>query len=241
MDEPPPAASDPRDLAAIRWAPLVDPSAIRRLYETDARGVVDAEQIDAVGYALYARCRSVLGVSEAQQGRVTCPRCEHVIDTGGPVWDHGEAAVIRCPRCGWGVRWGDYVKTYRGRHLAGGGAVEFHRDFVAQFERARTPQERMLAIDRLIHVCHWELKGTPGRSAARELIYARNHVELLAFLDRLALGPASTPGLEATKTAWAAKLARSAWHQKPGFWSRARAAAGAPPAADGGREPVSPP
>ena len=56
----------------------------------------------------------------------------------------------------------------------------------------------MLAIDRLIHVCHWELKGKPGRSAARELVYAQNNVELLTFLDRLALGPGSTPGLQAT-------------------------------------------
>ena len=94
MDESPPAASDPRDLARdlaeVRWAPRVNPSAIRRLYETDARGIVDAEQIDAVGYALYARCRSILRATEAQLGRVTCPRCEHVIDTGLPSWSGQE-------------------------------------------------------------------------------------------------------------------------------------------------------
>ena len=231
MDESPPPASNPHDLAEVRWAPRVNPSAIRRLYETDARGIVDEAQIDAVGYALYARCRSILRATAAQLGRVTCPRCEHVIDTGLPSWSRQER-LVRCERCGWGVRWSDYFKTYQGKHLVGGGAVPFHQDFVAQFERARTPQEKMLAIDRLIHVCHWELKGKPGRAAARELIYAQNNVELLTFLDRLALGPGSTPGLQATRTAWDEKRERSAWHRMTGFRPRERegeadAAAGA--------------
>jgi hypothetical protein len=234
MDEPSPTASDPRDLAEIRWAPRVNPSAIRRLYETDARGIVDEEQIDAVGYALYARCRSILRATAAQEGRVTCPRCEHVVDRdryGSTDWDR----PVRCERCGWCVRWRDYLKTYQHKHLVGGGAVPFHRDFVAQFEGARTPREKMLAIDRLIHVCHWELKGKPGRSAARELIYARNNVELLTFLDRLALGPGSTPGLQAIKAAWEEKLARSAWHQMTGFRPREQdGTADATPTGDAG-------
>ena len=223
MDESPPTAADSHDLAEVRWAPRVNPSAIRRLYETDARGIVDGEQIDDVGYALYARCRSILRATEAQQGRVTCPRCEHVIDRGAPSWNHRDD-VLRCERCGWCVRWRDYLKTYQHKHLVGGGAVPFHQDFVAQFEGARTAQEKLPAIDRLLHVCHWELKGKPGRSAARELVYAQNNVELLTFLDRLALGPGSTPGLQATRTAWDEKLQRSAWHQTTGFRPRERAA-----------------
>jgi hypothetical protein len=223
--------TSPEDLAAIRWAPRVNPNAIRRLYETDARGIVDEQQIDDVGYALYARCRSILRATEAHKGRVTCPRCEHVIERSTraptPAQDSGADSravaharreeIVRCERCGWRVRWREFFKTYQDKHLVGGGAVEFHEEFVAQFERARGPREKMLAIDRLIHVFHWELKNNPVRSAARELIYARNYKELLIFLDTLTYGEQSTPGLRETKQAWNRKLVHQPWHRAMGF------------------------
>jgi hypothetical protein len=220
MDDPHASARD--DLAAVRWAPRAEPAAIRRLYETDARGIVDAEQIDAVGYALYARCRSILRATEAHRGRVTCPRCEHVIDRGAGAGARPDEEVA-CPRCGWRVRWRDYFKTYQHKHLVGGGAVQFHQDFVAQFERARTPRERMLAIDRLIHAFHWELVRDPVRSAARELIYARSYKELLVFLDTLTYGAGSTPGLREGKSAWDRKVDSVAWHRAIDFRSRGAA------------------
>jgi hypothetical protein len=36
-------------LAEVRWASRVNPRTIRRLDDTDARGIVDEELIDAVG------------------------------------------------------------------------------------------------------------------------------------------------------------------------------------------------
>jgi len=200
-----------------RWASRVNPTTIRRLYETDARGVVDEELIDEVGFALYARCQSILRATEAQAGRVTCPRCEQVIarNAAGP-WDNRDE-VMTCPGCGWRMRWRDYFASYQGKHLVGGGATEMHRIFAAAFRQARTPSEKMLAIDSLIHSFHWELVKDPGRSAARELIYAKNTTELLAFLDSLTYGNGSTPGLLERKAAWDAKLEKSPWHQETGF------------------------
>ena len=141
----------PEDLAAIRWAPRVNPVAIRRLYETDAQGIVDEEQIDEVGYALYARCRSILRATEAHQGRVTCPRCEHVVDRGASAGARREE-IVRCARCGWRARWREYFQTYQDKRLVGGGAVQFHVEFVAQFDNARGPREKMLAIDRQLAI-----------------------------------------------------------------------------------------
>jgi len=222
--------SSPKDLAAVRWAPRVSPGAIRRLYETDARGIVDAEQVDDVGHSLYARCRSILRATEAHQGRVTCPRCEHVIErgVGAGAAPAGREEIVRCERCGWRVRWREYFKTYQHKHLVGGGAVQFHVDFVAQFERARGPRETMLAFDRLIHVFRWELKNNPVRSAARELIYARNYKELLTFLDTLTYGEHSTPGLQGTKLEWDKKLVHAPWHRALGFGEAAQQGASAP-------------
>jgi hypothetical protein len=221
-------SSDPAAIAAVRWAPRVDPAAIRRLYETDARGIVDEAQIDAVGYALEARCRSILRATEAHQGRVTCPRCEHVVVRGAPSWSDRDQLVC-CERCGWRVRWRDYLKTYQHRHLVGGGAVPFHQDFLEQFERARTPREKLLAIDRLLHAFHWELVRAPARAAARELIHARSYKELLAFLDALTYGEGSTPGLREGKAAWDRKAASVPWHRALGFRTAARADDADPP------------
>jgi hypothetical protein len=203
----------------VRWAPRVNPSLVRRLYETDARGIVDDELIDEVGFALYARCLSIVQVTEAQeQGRITCPRCEYVTEHGvnGNTRRHGDT-LVTCGECGWSVRWADYVRTYQHKHLVGGGAIAFHGAFLEQFPAARSPRERLLLVDRLIHAFHWELMQNPGRSAARELIYARNTVELLTVLDGLTYGEGGTPELHRGKVEWERKLDRSGWHRMMGY------------------------
>lgn len=210
-------------LEKVRWASRVNPRLIRRLYETDARGIVDEELIDEVGFALYSRCQSILQVSQAHyQGRVLCPECrETVIRQGGARTE----LPITCGRCGWSVLWPDYLKTYQDKHLVGGGALRTHENFVRDFRRARTGRQKVLAIDALLHAFHHELSErkwnpqdrAPGRSAGRELIYAKTEVELLEFLDSLAYGPASTAGLREAKTAWDQKLETSNYHRQHGL------------------------
>jgi hypothetical protein len=179
--------------------------------------------INKGGYALYARCQSILRATAAQSGRVTCPQCERVIVRAvtGPWASHDE--IVRCTQCGWQVRWGDYFHSFQGKHLVGGGATQMHENFVEEFARARSPGEKMLAIDHLIHTFHWELVSDPGRSAARELIYAKNTTELLTFLDQLSYGERSTPGVRETKAEWNQKLDRSPWHQLTGYRPKPRA------------------
>jgi hypothetical protein len=57
------------------WAPRLPQRLVARLYETDARGILDEELIDEVGYGLLARVESILTATEASRGRVRCPRC----------------------------------------------------------------------------------------------------------------------------------------------------------------------
>jgi DNA-binding XRE family transcriptional regulator len=171
--------------AEVRWAPRVPPHLIRRLYETDARGIVDGEQIDAVGYALYARCRSILRATEAHAGRVTCPRCEATVERREPFTRRRQ--VLRCDACGWATTWGAYFATYHRRLLRGGSAVDAFGEFAERFPAAQTPQARMLAIDRLLHSFHHQLTG-PTRPAGVNLIEG-SLAEVLAFLDDLTYGP----------------------------------------------------
>lgn len=208
-------------LDEVRWAPRVNPSLIRRLYETDARGIVDDELINKVGFALYARCQSILEVTEAhERRRVKCPRCgQIVVRPGGP---SEKDVLVACTSCTWSVRWGDFLKTYQDKRLHGGGAVALFEAFIRQFEHAHSPREKMLAIDRLIHTFHWELVHNPGRPVATNLIYAKNKREILAFLDTLAYGEGSTPGLREGKKEWERKLERSNQLIESGFVSSRR-------------------
>ncbi len=139
-------------LLGVHWASRVNPVLIRRLYQTDARGIVDEELIDAVGFALYARCQSVLQATEAHAGRIICPECGSRVERDGVPWLKG--AILDCASCGWHAPWEEYFKTYQHKHLVGGGAVGFHEEFVDRFRSATSPQEKMLAIDRLIHAYH---------------------------------------------------------------------------------------
>src|SRR3954447_14811943 len=96
-------AREKADLAEVRWAPRVDPQKIRRLYETDARGIVDDELIEEVGFALYSRCLSIIAATEAHSGRVQCPRCSQIVPHRSD-----PDAVLQCANCSWRVRWRDY-------------------------------------------------------------------------------------------------------------------------------------
>ena len=65
-------ASVVTDFSKIRhyWAPRARPELIRRLYESDAAGLLDGELVDEVGYALLLRCKTIQCVTERR-----CPEC----------------------------------------------------------------------------------------------------------------------------------------------------------------------
>jgi predicted RNA-binding Zn-ribbon protein involved in translation (DUF1610 family) len=185
----------------LRWEPRLPGHRIRRLYETDARGIRDEELLDDIAYALYSRCESILTVTEAVRGRVRCPRCGSVCTRLRAESRKPREDPLRCPDCAWEITWGEYRRSYQNKRLFGGGAVDAFRAYVEQFPRARTPQEKMLLIDRLIHAIHNELADRPQRPAAVNLIDGDIRT-VTALLEELAYGDASTPGTAQTKAAW---------------------------------------
>jgi hypothetical protein len=192
----------------VRWAPRVPPHKIRRLYETDALGIVDEEQIDDVGYALLARCRSILEVTEAHdRGRIRCPRaeCRTTIQRRGSFANDGDdAEVIACGACGWATTARAYRLTYRGKQLYGPRALHAFEPFVRDFEHAVTARQKMLAIDRLIHDIHGDLahgrKGI-GRPAAVSVLEGSSR-DIIRTLDALAYGDGTTPDLREGRARW---------------------------------------
>jgi len=179
----------------LHWATKVRQDKIRRLYELDARGIVDDDLIEDVGIALYSRCRSILLVSS--QG-IECLRCAVVFH----VEQHNENSVIVCPAgCGWEITGTQYHNSWRHQDLIGTNTPAF-QEFVDRYPRASSPQQKMVLIDQLIHAFHQSIRyPVPHRAAANNLIEG-NHKQVVAFLDTLTYGSGSTSGVQETQASW---------------------------------------
>jgi hypothetical protein len=163
----------------VRWAPRLRPEKLRRLYETDAQGIMDLELLDEVAYTLYSRCDSILTVTESIEGKTKCPRCGYgIAATPG-----GE---LHCPECQWQATKAEYHRCWEHQQLNGRNALAAFQTFVRLLPLAATPPEKMRLVDALIHACHYDLKrGKRGGSVARNLLEGKGRA-IRELLDRLA-------------------------------------------------------
>jgi hypothetical protein len=179
----------------------VDPLKIRRLYESDARGMLDEELLDDVGYGFYVRCRDSIELSQAAQGRVKCHGCGAIIERQLVDGCFDASEILRCDECGWEIAPRDYHKTLlRKRPAPPYEPMRVYRAFFEQWPLARTPTQKLLLIDRLIHEWHlhyvqvgWPLGTGVVKTTAKQMI---------ELLEGLAYGPGSTDGLEQTRALW---------------------------------------
>ncbi|MGQ9524761.1 MAG: hypothetical protein ACUVTZ_07960 [Armatimonadota bacterium] len=183
----------------ICWARKVRRDKIRRLYEDDAKGFCDEELINEVGWSLFARCQSIIEVTEATNGRAKCHQCGNVIRHSGCPNE-----LLRCEACGWEIRWELYHRSYQGRQLFGGAALSVFQEFVRCFPLARSPREKLVLIDRLIHSFHW-FAGRPCRPAAANLLEG-TMTQVIEFLNSLTYGPVSSPELRMNHELWQAQV-----------------------------------
>lgn len=192
-----------RDLELrARWAPRVPREKIRRLYEGEARSLVDTELLDDVGMRLYLRCQSIALVRRIQHERaVYCHSCDEL-------WAReieGFDSVIRCPNCGREATWGQYWSTFRHKELAA--TAELLDEFMTAWERARSDSEKMLAVDRAIH--RWHHENDPSRPIGRPWgvnLIEGSREQVIAFLDDLSFPPESAPHLAKTRDDWRRRL-----------------------------------
>jgi hypothetical protein len=98
----------------------------------------------------------------------------------------------------------DFHASWRHHELFAAGATHIFEEFIAAWDRARTLKEKMLAIDRVIHMWHWENRdekpGAIGRPTGVNLIEG-SRKQVIAFLDRLS-------GTGANKDRWQENLAK---------------------------------
>ena len=196
------------DTVLPNWAPRVTRKQIFRFYTTIGQGLIDEEVINDLGVSLLARCQSVLDATEARRGRALCPGCGDIV-----VRTPCEDEVLACQKCGWTCLWSVYMKTFQGKHLFVGGAEPFFKEFVQEYTRNKTIQQRLLLIDTLIHRWHYEWTDKPCGAAAANLIEGKPSATI-AFLDQLTYGDQIPPEVQAMRTTW-----RSNWERSRRVWN----------------------
>jgi len=176
--------------AAIRWAPRVSQALIRRLYQTEGAGRLDEDLLEDVGIALFARCESILRLTDAYvRGVVSCPSCESRFQTPLHGRHRNKTMPVRCPSCGWETTWLAFKHTFDDKRLHAGNAEPVFREYVARYEHLRTPADKMQLIDWLLHEFH-KVRGRGETGLAASNLIQGTWQRVLVFLDDLAgLGP----------------------------------------------------
>jgi ribosomal protein L37AE/L43A len=182
------------------WAQRVPKSKIKQLYELDAKRICDEDFLDEVGYALYARCQSIIEACRATFGEVICPVCSAIISH-----NQEKERLLTCPGCDWQLTWGTYFAIIQHKQLSGAETVlELFREYINKFPKANSDREKMFCIDKLLHGCHWSVRYGPTRPVAINLIKGRLS-DVIQFLDALSYGLGSTPGIKQNQTEWIEK------------------------------------
>ena len=113
------------------------------------------------------------------EGEITCPVCGY-----RQAWRKyrrqlkRRAERLRCGTCGCEFTWKSWRECYRGQNLLSGKPAPLS-GFVGKWERCKTPQQMMAAIDALLHAVH-------GRGALAPVLIEGGEPEVMALLDELA-------------------------------------------------------
>jgi hypothetical protein len=167
----------------IRWAPKVRTELLVRVYQQNARGLLDGDLVDEVGWRLWERLADVVRVTT---GRVRCPVCGadfQVRRKGGRL---DELRV--CPGCAWSTSAVQWHRSWEHRDL-NGNCPDFEA-FVSAYPRAKTSRDRMILIDGVVHALHLSAKGEVSNFAARNFIEG-SRPKIVALLEELAQGDGS--------------------------------------------------
>lgn len=181
----------------ISWAPRVSREKILQLYIKVASGINDEELIDDVAYSFYNRCSDIVRIWER---RFACPLCCEELPH-----PHPPGNDLYCSNCEWRMPWREFFHTYRGKQLSVNTDVtDVPRRFLNELPGCKSPQEKVILIDSLIHACHESvIKGTIyyGRPLVVNLIKGTMD-QVIAFLENLPYGPDSLPEMSEQLVEW---------------------------------------
>jgi len=178
----------PEKFNVYQWAPAVSRAKLRRLYENDAKGLVDSDLLDEVGYSIYARC--LQGKEERalmEQHKIKCHHC-------GKILTHNYD-VVTC-KCGYQYTYKEYRKSLRTHSMPTGAAQQLFSDFIDKWSTAKEDATKMRLIDNLIHEFHFNIgSGAKGRPVGFNLIQGTNR-QVIDLILHLAYGDSSNANME---------------------------------------------
>lgn len=189
----------------VYWAPRIARDKIKRLYENEAKGILDEDLLNDVAYSLYARCESIIIATSAKHKKVICPVCKSHIIRGNDRYE-----IIACPSCKWTVIWDDYYKSYCNKLLNGGHAIHAFESYIKRFSLVKSPRELMLLIDWLVHEVHRGLPTATCRPAAVNLIEGDIY-KVTDLLDGLAYGDCTPQEIIGNKSMWIEQIRDRLW------------------------------
>ena len=139
-------------------------------------------------------------------GELCCPVCRARLRF---LPDAAENDTLTCKTSGFTLTRAAYHASYRHRDLWQGKAGGYFEAYYRDYPTLRTPGERLIAIDTLIHSFHIDAKsGLPNRAAGNNLIEG-SLSDVVRFLDGLS-------GVQPENDAWFRKTADVMWRRRTG-------------------------
>ena len=174
------AGVDSERLNRFKWVSKVSRSKLVRLYQGEAKGLLDVELLDDVGITFYSRCKQAIETREClDRGQLICHFCGAVLTPGS------YTAAVTCP-CGYSYTYREYRRSCNAANVPGGRAMPVFHAFVAKWPQCKDSTKKMLLLDWLVHECHVTvMSGAKGRSVCVNLIEG-TLAQLRDMLEKLA-------------------------------------------------------
>jgi len=159
------ASVEPDKFNIFKWCKKTSRRDLLRLYQGEAKGLIDEDLLDEIGYTFYTRCKqSKDTLPLLNQGQILCHHCGIVLKSSG------YASITRC-ECGYCYTYREYRRSFNTNNMPAHRAQPIFDVFVDKWPRCRDVKEKMMLIDWLIHECHVTLmSGEKGRSVCINLI-----------------------------------------------------------------------
>jgi len=167
---------DPEKLNQFKWCRKIARNDLLKLYTGEAKGMLDTDLLDDVGYAFYARCKQAREAYAClEKGQILCHHCGAVLEadciiTGSYTPYSKDNLPVHC-KCGYSYTYREYRRSKATANMPGGRAAPIFEHFEQKWPGCKDSNEKMMLIDWLIHECHVTLmSGAKGKSVCENLI-----------------------------------------------------------------------
>jgi len=148
------------------WCKKVSRKDLERLYQSDAKGMLDETLLDDIGYTFYTRCKqSKEAWACMRKGEIICHHCHAVLAARNKF-----NMPVTCT-CGYSYTYREYRRSCCAANMPSGRATPIFHQFIEKWQGGRTSAQKMMLIDWLIHEFHVTLmSNSRGRSVCMNLI-----------------------------------------------------------------------